>query len=156
MYDGQDVWMPESCFDVLMCGTTIPFWINGTHPLLRDKVVTLQICSTVPDHCCFYTSSPIRVKAYPGNYYVYEFVSPSICSVAYCADVTGTTPATTHQPLTKHFVGLRMKLSSANNLEQSSSMEDFLKQLKEELVRKGLPGNITIHLKNISKWSDEN
>ncbi|KAL6458563.1 hypothetical protein MHYP_G00337930 [Metynnis hypsauchen] len=170
MYQGQDVRMPESCVTMNMCGTSAPLWINGVHPQLQDGVVTLQICGSLHGDCCYIRSNPIRVKACSGNYYVYEFVSPSACYLAYCADVTGTTPATTYQkltnvtakpatdvqPLEKRFVGLRMKLSSAKNLELSSSMEDFLKQLKEELVRKGLPSNVTVHLKSISKWSDEN
>uniref|UniRef100_A0A671RS10 CUB and zona pellucida-like domains 1, tandem duplicate 1 n=1 Tax=Sinocyclocheilus anshuiensis TaxID=1608454 RepID=A0A671RS10_9TELE len=33
----------------------------------------------------FFKSTPISVKACPGNYYVYEFVRPSGCYLAYCA-----------------------------------------------------------------------
>ncbi|KAL6458565.1 hypothetical protein MHYP_G00337950 [Metynnis hypsauchen] len=99
MYQGQDVQMPESCVNVYMCGTSAPLWINGVHPQLQDGVVTLQICGSWAGNCCYFKSNPIRVKACPGNYYVYEL-------------------------------------------------------LKQELVRKGLPTNITLHLKNISKQNN--
>ncbi|XP_051745742.1 uncharacterized protein LOC127510211 [Ctenopharyngodon idella] len=95
-YNGQSVQMPESCVNQYMCGTYIPMWLNGSHPQLEDGVVTRQICGSAWTGCCNYKSLPIQVKACPGNYYVYEFVSPIFCG-AYCADVTrlnATTPAT--------------------------------------------------------------
>ncbi|KAL7833200.1 hypothetical protein SRHO_G00302180 [Serrasalmus rhombeus] len=137
MYQGQDIRMPESCVNLYMCGTNAPLWINGVHPQLQDGVVTLQICGHWDGDCCYFKSNPIRVKACSGNYYVYEFVSPSACWLTYCAE---------------HLAGLKIRLSSAKDFKQSSTSEIFLKQLKEDLVRKGLPTNITLHLKSISKY----
>uniref|UniRef100_A0A673GTB2 ZP domain-containing protein n=1 Tax=Sinocyclocheilus rhinocerous TaxID=307959 RepID=A0A673GTB2_9TELE len=83
-YNGQNTQMPESCVNYGMCGTYNPLSLNDTHPQLEDGVVTRQIC--LPwGGCCDYTSHPIRVKACPGNYYVYEFVKPMFCG-AYCAE----------------------------------------------------------------------
>ncbi|XP_036420923.1 alpha-tectorin-like [Colossoma macropomum] len=96
-YQGQNVRMPESCVNVLMCGTHAPLWINGIHPQLQDGVVTRQVCGSWSGNCCYFTSNPIRVKACPGNYYIYEFVRPSACHLAYCADVGGVTPTPTYQ-----------------------------------------------------------
>ncbi|XP_067226363.1 uncharacterized protein [Chanodichthys erythropterus] len=85
-YKGQSVQMPESCVNEGMCGTYYPLWINSPHPQLEDGVVTRQVCLSSWGGCCSYTSHPIRVKACPGNYHVYEFVKPQFCS-AYCAEI---------------------------------------------------------------------
>ena len=77
MYNGQDIRIAESCVDIYMCGTHAPLWMNGVHPQRQDGVVTLQICGNWAGNCCYFKSNPIRVKACPGNYYVYEFVTPS-------------------------------------------------------------------------------
>ncbi|XP_049329392.1 pancreatic secretory granule membrane major glycoprotein GP2-like [Astyanax mexicanus] len=83
--------MPESCVNQGMCGTDIPLWLNGSHPRLEDGVVSRQVCGSWYGDCCYFKSYPIQVKACPGNYYVYEFVSPVTCSSAYCADVAHIT-----------------------------------------------------------------
>ncbi|XP_067226371.1 uncharacterized protein [Chanodichthys erythropterus] len=83
-YNGQNAQMPESCVNQFMCGTSDPLWLNGSHPQLEDGVVTRQVCLSSWNGCCNYTSHPIRVKACPGNYYVYEFVKPLLCG-AYCS-----------------------------------------------------------------------
>ncbi len=83
-YNGQNTQMPESCVNFGMCGTYYPLTLNGTHPQLEDGVVTRQVCLSAGGNCCDYTSHPIRVKACPGDYYVYEFVKPTFCG-AYCA-----------------------------------------------------------------------
>ncbi|XP_077065352.1 pancreatic secretory granule membrane major glycoprotein GP2-like [Siphateles boraxobius] len=86
-YNGQNTQMPESCVNQYMCGTYSPLWLNGPHPQLEDGVVTRQVCVSSGSGCCSYTSHPIRVKACPGNYYIYEFVRPQVCSV-YCVEST--------------------------------------------------------------------
>ncbi|XP_052427080.1 pancreatic secretory granule membrane major glycoprotein GP2-like [Carassius gibelio] len=84
-YNGQNTQMPESCVNQGMCGSYEPLWLNGSHPHLEDGVVTRQVCASTWSDCCGYKSHPIRVKACPGNYYVYEFVKTPFCTV-YCAD----------------------------------------------------------------------
>ncbi|KAI4879021.1 hypothetical protein NFI96_030850 [Prochilodus magdalenae] len=92
LYEGNNIRMPESCVSEGMCGTDIPFWLNGSHPQLEDGVVIRQVCGSWSGDCCYFKTFPIRVKACPGNYYVYEFVSPTVCSSAYCADVNTISP----------------------------------------------------------------
>uniref|UniRef100_A0A8C2DEP3 Zgc:153932 n=1 Tax=Cyprinus carpio TaxID=7962 RepID=A0A8C2DEP3_CYPCA len=99
---GQSVHMPDTCVDMLSCGTHAPLWLNGGHPTVEDGVVTRHVCGHWSNNCCYFQSNPIKVKACPGGYYVYEFVRPSACSLAYCADarninITSTTvmPETT-------------------------------------------------------------
>ncbi|XP_077057396.1 uncharacterized protein LOC143710318 [Siphateles boraxobius] len=83
---GQSVHMPDTCVDRLSCGTHSPLWINDTHPRVEDGVVTRGVCGHWSNDCCYFQSNPIKVKACPGNYYVYEFVAPIFCYMAYCAD----------------------------------------------------------------------
>ncbi|XDV44104.1 hypothetical protein PO909_012443 [Leuciscus waleckii] len=79
--------MPDSCVDEYSCGTAAPLWLNGGHPKVKDGVVTRAVCGHWSNNCCYFQSNPIKVKACPGNYYVYEFVSPVSCHSAYCAEV---------------------------------------------------------------------
>uniref|UniRef100_A0A673NDR5 UMOD/GP2/OIT3-like D8C domain-containing protein n=1 Tax=Sinocyclocheilus rhinocerous TaxID=307959 RepID=A0A673NDR5_9TELE len=82
---GQSVQMPDTCVDEYSCGTHAPLWLNGGHPAVEDGVVTRDVCGHYDNDCCAFLSNPIKVKACPGDYYVYEFVSPVGCSLAYCA-----------------------------------------------------------------------
>ncbi|XP_039534290.1 adhesion G protein-coupled receptor E3-like isoform X2 [Pimephales promelas] len=86
--------IPDTCVARRSCGTDITLWIRGGHPTVTDGVVTRDVCADDSNYCCRYTLSPIKVKACPGDYYVYELVSPTLCNSAYCAD-TGSinTPA---------------------------------------------------------------
>uniref|UniRef100_A0A8C1AZ47 NIDO domain-containing protein n=1 Tax=Cyprinus carpio carpio TaxID=630221 RepID=A0A8C1AZ47_CYPCA len=93
---GQSVQMPDTCVDMLSCGTHAPLWLMRGHPTVEDGVVTRDVCGHWMNNCCYFQSNPIKVKACPGGYYVYEFVRPSACSLAYCADarninITSTT-----------------------------------------------------------------
>ncbi|KAI4885663.1 hypothetical protein NFI96_007493, partial [Prochilodus magdalenae] len=94
LYYGMNIRMPESCVNSSRCGTDITLWLNGVHPQIEDGVVTRGVCGRSESDCCYYSSSPIRVKACPGNYYVYEFVKPATCNSSYCADVDTITPNT--------------------------------------------------------------
>ncbi|XP_049325474.1 uromodulin-like [Astyanax mexicanus] len=85
LYKGMSTQMPESCVNVSRCGTNVPLWLSGSHPQISDGIVTRGICGNYGSDCCYYRSFPIRVKACPGNYYVYEFVKTSFCTAAYCA-----------------------------------------------------------------------
>ncbi len=82
---GQSVQMPDTCVDQDSCGTHAPLWLNGEHPIVEDGVVTRDVCGHWDNNCCYFNSNPIKVKACPGNYFVYEFVKPTFCSLAYCA-----------------------------------------------------------------------
>ncbi len=82
---GQSVQMPDTCVDENSCGTHAPLWLNGGHPTVEDGVVTRDVCGHWDNNCCYFQSNPIKVKACPGNYFVYEFVKPTFCSLAYCA-----------------------------------------------------------------------
>ncbi|KAI4884546.1 hypothetical protein NFI96_018703 [Prochilodus magdalenae] len=94
LYYGMNIHMPESCVEVSRCGTYYTLWLNGSHPQIEDGIVTRGVCARSGSDCCYYRVRPVRVKACPGNYYVYEFVRPTICNAAYCADVNVVTPTT--------------------------------------------------------------
>ncbi|XP_049329408.1 uncharacterized protein LOC125794047 [Astyanax mexicanus] len=91
-YYGMNIHMPESCVDVNKCGTYHSLWLNGPHPQMEDGVVTRQVCGNAGYDCCYFRSTPIRVKACPGNYFVYELVSTEYCNMAYCTDIGSITP----------------------------------------------------------------
>ncbi|KAA0725348.1 Pancreatic secretory granule membrane major glycoprotein GP2 [Triplophysa tibetana] len=82
---GQDAQMPESCVSSGSCGTSQPLWLNGHHPQPEEGVVTRQVCTSNWYECSCYSTYSINVKACPGDYYVYELVSPTFCST-YCTD----------------------------------------------------------------------
>ncbi|XP_067305524.1 uncharacterized protein [Pseudorasbora parva] len=86
--EGQSVQMPDTCVAEYSCGTHAPLWLNGGHPAVEDGVVTRDVCGHWRNNCCYFQSNPIKVKACPGDYYVYEFTNPTACKMAYCADVT--------------------------------------------------------------------
>ncbi|XP_039507439.1 sushi, nidogen and EGF-like domain-containing protein 1 isoform X2 [Pimephales promelas] len=88
---GQSAQMPDTCVDVYSCGTFSPLWLDGGHPTVEDGVVTRDVCGKWSSNCCWFRSNTIKVKACPGNYYVYEFVSPVTCHLAYCAEVRNIT-----------------------------------------------------------------
>ncbi|XP_017214057.1 pancreatic secretory granule membrane major glycoprotein GP2-like isoform X1 [Danio rerio] len=95
-YNGLDIRMPESCVSEYSCNAEHSLWLNGPHPKIEDGVVTRDVCGVEGSSCCEYVSLPIKVKACPGNYYVYEFVKTSLCS-GYCIDektLSATTTAT--------------------------------------------------------------
>ncbi|XP_039514814.1 adhesion G-protein coupled receptor G2-like [Pimephales promelas] len=97
-YYGLNVQIPDTCVATYRCGTAAPLWIRGGHPTIEDGVVTRDVCSHWSNNCCIFGSFPIKIKACPGNYYVYELVSPTLCNSAYCADtgsIYNSSPAVT-------------------------------------------------------------
>uniref|UniRef100_A0A8C2JUT8 UMOD/GP2/OIT3-like D8C domain-containing protein n=1 Tax=Cyprinus carpio TaxID=7962 RepID=A0A8C2JUT8_CYPCA len=83
--NGLSAQIPDTCVEKAGCGTDIPLWIRDGHPSLQDGVVTRDVCGPWKNYCCFYGSYPIKVKACPGNYYVYELITPTYCNYSYCA-----------------------------------------------------------------------
>ncbi|XP_042572011.1 uromodulin-like [Cyprinus carpio] len=114
--NGLNAQIPDTCITTYGCGTHIPLWIRGGHPRVQDGVVTRDVCGHWDNYCCYYGSYPIKVKACPGNYYVYELVRPTVNWSAYCADVgsinsssTTVTPATLSTGNVTHCMSLLMK-----------------------------------------------
>ncbi|XP_051250385.1 uromodulin-like isoform X2 [Dicentrarchus labrax] len=83
----NSVQMPERCIESHMCGTDAPLWLQSPHPLDSEGIVRANVCGSWEGDCCQFQSNLIHVKACPRNYYVYKFVSPTLCRLAYCADV---------------------------------------------------------------------
>ncbi|KAI7796540.1 hypothetical protein IRJ41_000736, partial [Triplophysa rosa] len=90
-YYGMNIQMTETCVNGYSCNSGIGLWLNGPHPQIEDGVVTREVCGGDywSESCCYYKSKPIRVKACPGNYYVYELVKPQdYWCIGYCTDVS--------------------------------------------------------------------
>ncbi|KAJ8332412.1 hypothetical protein SKAU_G00425850 [Synaphobranchus kaupii] len=77
--------MPESCVPEYMCGTVAPLWLPDRHPGPSEGIIRSRVCGHYISDCCWVESNPIHIKACPGNYFVYKFIDPSSCYVAYCA-----------------------------------------------------------------------
>lgn len=82
------VQMSESCLKTWTCGTHAPLWLKSGHPVESDGVVQGNVCGSWTEGCCNF-EFPIHVKACPGNYYVYKFVKPPLCFLAYGAGKDG-------------------------------------------------------------------
>uniref|UniRef100_A0A3B5R284 UMOD/GP2/OIT3-like D8C domain-containing protein n=1 Tax=Xiphophorus maculatus TaxID=8083 RepID=A0A3B5R284_XIPMA len=78
--------IPEKCVAEQRCGTHAPLWINGTHPVQLNEIVTRTVCNAWYGSCCAFPSHTIQIKLCYG-YYVYKLQQPSACNLAYC---TGT------------------------------------------------------------------
>ena len=62
--------MPDKCVLVYRCGTVYPGWLNGSHPIVTEGVVTRAVCYSSWRGCCW-DSKIIKVKNC-SSYYVYE------------------------------------------------------------------------------------
>ncbi|KAI7789880.1 hypothetical protein IRJ41_001032, partial [Triplophysa rosa] len=89
-YYGMNIQMPETCVNGYSCNADSGLWLNGPHPQIEDGVVTREVCGGYywGGGCCDFKSKPIRVKACPGNYFVYELVNPQYWCLGYCTDVS--------------------------------------------------------------------
>ncbi|XP_052406971.1 uncharacterized protein LOC127952514 isoform X1 [Carassius gibelio] len=98
LYRGMNIQLPETCVSSYRCNTPIPLWLNGPHPQIVDGVVIREVCGQYWTQCCDYKPRPIRVKACPGNYYVYELVEQNWCA-GYCTNIsTISQPISTIRP----------------------------------------------------------
>uniref|UniRef100_A0A096MC79 UMOD/GP2/OIT3-like D8C domain-containing protein n=1 Tax=Poecilia formosa TaxID=48698 RepID=A0A096MC79_POEFO len=75
--------IPEKCIAERRCGTVAPLWINGTHPVQLNEIVTRTVCNAWVDSCCLFPTHTIQIKRCYG-YYVYKLQQPSVCWTAYC------------------------------------------------------------------------
>ncbi|KAK9539800.1 hypothetical protein VZT92_002297 [Zoarces viviparus] len=85
--------IPETCVGERKCGTHAPMWITEPHPTQSDGIVNRTVCNAWNNNCCHFSSHVIQVKLCYGDYYVYKLVKPSVCHLAYCAEVNRTGPA---------------------------------------------------------------
>ncbi|XP_075175857.1 uromodulin-like [Anomaloglossus baeobatrachus] len=75
--------LPESCVPENKCGTEASMWINGSHPLHNEGIVTFTACAQRDGNCCYW-SSIIQVKACVDGYHVYRLQGTPRCPAAYC------------------------------------------------------------------------
>uniref|UniRef100_A0A669D4B1 SRCR domain-containing protein n=1 Tax=Oreochromis niloticus TaxID=8128 RepID=A0A669D4B1_ORENI len=94
----SDARIPERCIDTNRCGTHAPLWITQPHPTQLGETVTRTVCNNWSGSCCYFSSHTIQVKLCHGNYYVYKLERPSVCHLAYCAEVNTTTSITSFHP----------------------------------------------------------
>nr|XP_017214054.1 uncharacterized protein si:ch211-39f2.3 isoform X2 [Danio rerio] len=144
--NGQNAQMPETCVDEMRCGTVAPLWLNGQHPKVEDGVVTRDVCGHWSGDCCNYIFDPMKVKACPGNYYVYEFKSPVFCSTAYCAELSNGTNNITVTPPT---ITTDVRTPVSEPCTQYSILDDGWRGL--EVLGYNSPYNV--HDDTLVEWS---
>ncbi|XP_058624844.1 adhesion G protein-coupled receptor E1-like [Onychostoma macrolepis] len=117
--NGVSTQIPDMCVEIYSCGAQMPLWIRGGHPTVEDGVVTRDVCSHWNNYCCYYGSYPIKVKACPGNYYVYELVRPTIYPAAYCAVAPETSSA-----------GINITLQEGCTSQTGGCLQNILEQIE--------------------------
>ena len=75
--------MPTFCVPTRRCGTHAPGWLNGSHPSVREGVVTRRVCYHWGSNCCNWEND-IQIQNC-GAFYVYRLVKPPQCYLRYCA-----------------------------------------------------------------------
>ncbi|XP_021333205.2 uncharacterized protein adgre15 [Danio rerio] len=138
--NGLNAHIPDTCVEQYSCGTEIALWIHGGHPTVEDGVVTRDVCGYAGGYCCFYGSFPIRVKACPRNYYIYELLRPYFCTSAYCAVVSNMSSiSTTVTPQTSSAV-INITLQEGCSNQSSGCLKNLLEQI-ENITAQELPLN---------------
>ncbi|XP_073762773.1 adhesion G protein-coupled receptor E3 isoform X2 [Danio rerio] len=139
--NGLSAQIPDTCVAKCSCGTDYPLWIRGGHPTVKDGVVSRDACGNDGNDCCTYGVFPIKVKACPGNYYVYKLLSPTTCPSAYCAVVSNiSSTSTTVTPQTSSAV-INITLQEGCSSQSSGGcLKNLLEQI-ENITAQELPLN---------------
>lgn len=82
--------MPEACVKVYHCGTYIPVWLNGAHPIeSAPGPVSVRVCAQLRNDgdCCEWSNTVDAKWCKDGTvqYYVYRLAALPYCDMAYCA-----------------------------------------------------------------------
>ncbi|TRY87332.1 hypothetical protein DNTS_017206, partial [Danionella cerebrum] len=93
LLNGSNAQIPDTCVDRYSCSTVNGYWLRGGHPSEADGIVSRDACSKFYTDCCFYGVYPVKVKACPGGFYVYNLLNIG-CDAAYCAVTSTRTSAT--------------------------------------------------------------
>ena len=79
--------MPTSCAPKNRCGTHAPGWLDGSHPSVREGIVTRRVCYHWSSNCCNWKND-IQIQNC-GAFYVYRLVKPPQCMLRYCGNNAG-------------------------------------------------------------------
>uniref|UniRef100_A0A9J8BG43 Uncharacterized protein n=2 Tax=Cyprinus carpio carpio TaxID=630221 RepID=A0A9J8BG43_CYPCA len=148
--DDLSAQIPDTCVARYSCGTDIALWIHGEHPKVEDGVVTRDVCGYAGSYCCYFGSYPIRVKACPGNHYVYELVRPTKCNAAYCAAVTNI--SSTNTTVTPETISAGINIMLQEGCTSQTCFQDFLEQIENITV---LPLNTVTNILTVAFSTSE-
>ncbi|XP_059410834.1 adhesion G protein-coupled receptor E3-like isoform X2 [Carassius carassius] len=148
--NGLSAQIPDTCVAEYSCGTAAPLWIRGGHPTVQDGVVTRDVCGHWISYCCYYGAYPIKVKACPGNYYVYELVCPKDRILAYCAVVTNISSThTTVAPETSSTVRDIKVPEDCNSQTPGDCFQNIFEQI-ENITDQELPLNTVTNILTVA------
>lgn len=77
--------LAETCVPMFRCETGAPMWLSGSHPTPEEGIVSRTACAHWSDNCCLWKKE-VKVKACPGDYYVYLLQGTPDCDLRYCTD----------------------------------------------------------------------
>ncbi|XP_059411046.1 adhesion G protein-coupled receptor E3-like [Carassius carassius] len=148
--NGLSAQIPDTCVAEYSCDTTVPLWIRGGHPTVTDGVVTRDVCGHWISYCCYYGAYPIKVKACPGNYYVYELIHPNDCNLEYCAVVTNiSSTLTTVTPETSSAVRDIKVPEECNSQTPGGCFQNIFEQI-ENITDQELPLNTVTNILTVA------
>ncbi|XP_066930014.1 von Willebrand factor D and EGF domain-containing protein-like isoform X3 [Clytia hemisphaerica] len=80
--------MPEQCPNINSCGTTLPIWLNGSHPTEVNVSTSVPVCVVYPGNCCAHKYN-IDIKRCQDevqgeDYFVYNLPATPGCPMSYC------------------------------------------------------------------------
>ena len=64
------------------CGTNLPGWLNGAHPVTLGENVIRQVCFHFSGDSCYLTKD-VEIKQC-GGFYIYKFQRLTWCRAKYC------------------------------------------------------------------------
>ena len=83
LVDGNQ--LPTTRPEPSYCGTTVPIWMNGSHPSVADGIVERQACAHVSGRFPFGCGYSYIIKVLNCNgFYIYQLKPPKNCHIAYC------------------------------------------------------------------------
>ena len=74
--------MPTASVAKYKCSTHAPGWIQGTHPSLKDGIVSRKVCFHWSSNTCQWSSQISVLNC--ATYYIYKLPKAPVCNLRYC------------------------------------------------------------------------
>ena len=76
--------MPMKAPPKQKCGTHAPGWMQGSHPSLKDGIVSRKVCFHWSSSTCHWSSTISVLNC--ASYYLYKLPKAPVCNLRYCAE----------------------------------------------------------------------
>ncbi len=75
--------MPTSSPPKQKCGTHAPGWMQGSHPAVKDGIVSRKVCFHWSNSTCHWNATIGVINC--ATYYIYRLPKTPVCNLRYCA-----------------------------------------------------------------------